>query len=121
MGAFRVTVRGQFDQLGDAQRAALLAAAGDHDALSAAFTTDGTLTYDLAARPFFAFRYLVELPAFDADEADDARGLAAAEGEALARAWLATRGFGYKHLRAVAEDVADLPLGARGRRESRRP
>ncbi|MET7303994.1 DUF6204 family protein, partial [Embleya sp. NPDC005575] len=55
---FRITVRGAFDGLRDEQRAALVAEAAEHDVLQAAFTAEGHLTYDVAARPFFTFRFL---------------------------------------------------------------
>ena len=55
--AFRIKVRGEFRQLSDAQRADLLARAADHEPFQAAFTPEGNLTYDLAARPFFTFRF----------------------------------------------------------------
>jgi hypothetical protein len=53
----RVTVRVAFDALTDAQRADLLADAAAPDLAFAAFTADGTLSHDVAARPFFTFRY----------------------------------------------------------------
>jgi hypothetical protein len=48
---FRVTVRGVFHGITDDQRAELLARASEHDVLHAAFTPEGHLSYDLAARP----------------------------------------------------------------------
>ncbi|MDT3441668.1 MULTISPECIES: DUF6204 family protein [unclassified Pseudofrankia] len=118
---FRVTVRGMFDSLSEAQRAELLAKAADHDLFLAAFTPEGNLTYDLDARPFFAFRYLDARPAGEADD-DPAGTLTAAvtRAEAAASAWLDERGYGYRNLRSSAEDLAQMPLGSRARRESRR-
>src|SRR5260370_1169360 len=55
---FRVTVRGAFDGLTETQRAELFAAAAQHDLMDASFTPEGHLAYDLAARPFFTFRFL---------------------------------------------------------------
>jgi hypothetical protein len=117
---FRVTVRGMFDGLTDAQRGELLAGAAEHDVLRAEFTALGNLTYDLAARPFFTFRYLDAGP--DDAGADAGAALAAATGraEAAARSWLDGHGYGYKNLRASAEDLSQVPLGSRARREARR-
>ncbi|MGW7425190.1 DUF6204 family protein [Streptomyces sp. NPDC054813] len=109
---FRITVRGVFDGLGAEQRAELLSRAADHDVLRAAFTPEGHLSYDIAARAAFTFRFL------DAgEEAEDI--LAATErAEEAARAWLGERGYGYgyKNLRSKAEDLSQAPLGKRQRR-----
>ena len=48
---FRITVRGVFAGLSPEQRAALLAEAAEHDIFGAAFTAEGHLSYDIAARP----------------------------------------------------------------------
>ena len=114
--AFRITVRGAFTALTPHQRAELLADAVAHDVLSASFTPEGHVSYDVAARPFFTFRF-----AADGDTPDD---LAPAVARAVARArtWLDERGYEYKNLAATAEDLADLPPGKRGRRAlTRRP
>ncbi|WP_037913626.1 DUF6204 family protein [Actinacidiphila yeochonensis] len=111
---FRVTVRGVFDGLRPEQRAELLAHAADHDVLSAAFTAEGHLSYDLAARSAFTFRFQES-----GEEEEDI--LAASErAEDAARAWLAERGYGYKNLRSSAEDLSQAPLGKRQRREAAR-
>ena len=47
---FRITVRGFFDALTQAQRSELLAEADRHDILRAAYTPEGNLSYDLSAR-----------------------------------------------------------------------
>ncbi|MEV4705130.1 DUF6204 family protein [Actinoplanes sp. NPDC049316] len=110
----RVTVRGAFDALTGAQRAELLAAADRHDVAFAAFTAEGTMTYDIAARPFFTFRY-TETVAGEGDiPAVTARAQAAAE------QWCASRGYGFKNLSAQAVDLSQTPLGSRGRREAAR-
>ncbi|MEV6808205.1 DUF6204 family protein [Streptomyces sp. NPDC017248] len=110
---FRIIVRGTFDGLTEAQRAALLADAADHDVLRAAFTAEGTLTYDIAARPAFAFRFSAT-----GEKEDDI--LAATErAEKTAASWLAERGYGFKHLRSTAEDLSQAPLGKRQRRAAR--
>jgi hypothetical protein len=110
---FRITVRGTFDGLTEAQRAALLADAAAHDVLRAAFTPEGTLTYDIAARPAFVFR-------FSATGEKEEDILAATErAEQAATSWLTGRGYGFKHLRATAEDLSQAPLGKRRRRAAR--
>jgi len=107
---FRIVVRGSFDRLDEQQRAALLADADQHDVFRAAFTPEGTLSYDLAARPFFTFRFC------DSGETADDLAVATARAEEAARAWLDQRGYGYKNLTAVAEDLSQAPLGKRARR-----
>lgn len=107
---FRITVRGAFDGLSDAQRAELLARAVEHDVLRAAFTTGGQLTYDLAARPFFTFRFL------DSGEAEEDIVPATARALAGAQAWLDERGYGYKNLKTQAEDLSQAALSKRQRR-----
>ncbi|MGA5298662.1 DUF6204 family protein [Nucisporomicrobium flavum] len=110
----RVTVRGAFDALTDAQRAELLAAAAEHDVAFAAFTADGSMTYDIAARPFFTFRY--------AETVDEERDIPAvtARAQAAAERWCSARGYGFKNLSAQAVDLSQTPLGSRGRREAAR-
>jgi hypothetical protein len=54
----RITVRGFFDALTDAQRSELLAEAGQHDILRTSHTAEGHLSYDLPARDAFTFRFL---------------------------------------------------------------
>ncbi|WP_309094483.1 DUF6204 family protein [Streptomyces sp.] len=109
---FRVTVRGVFDGLSDEQRAALLERAAEHDMLRAAFTPEGHLAYDVAARPAFTFRFL------DSGEAEEDILEATERAENAARAWLEQRGYGYKNLRSSAEDLSLAPLGKRQRREA---
>ncbi|QDY80211.1 DUF6204 family protein [Streptomyces qinzhouensis] len=108
---FRITVRGVFDGLDAGQRAELLARAGEHQMLNAAYTPEGHLSYDIAARPAFVFRFQ------DSGEAEE--DIAEATGRALrsAEAWLTERGYGYKNLKAGAEDLSQAPLGKRQRRE----
>jgi hypothetical protein len=111
---FRVTVRGVFDGLTTEQRAELLADAAEHDVLRAAFTPEGHLTYDIAARPAFTFRFL------DSGEAEEDILEAAERAETAARAWLDERGYGHKNLRSQAEDLSQAPLGKRQRRAAAR-
>lgn len=107
---FRVTVRGVFDGLSDDQRTGLLARAAEHDVLRAAFTPEGHLSYDLAARSAFTFRFL------DSGEKEEDILEASGRAEETAKAWLTERGYGYKNLRSQAEDLSQAPLGKRQRR-----
>ncbi|MEU6671233.1 DUF6204 family protein [Streptomyces sp. NPDC046727] len=110
---FRITVRGAFEDLTDAQRAALLADAAEHDVLRAAFTPGGSLTYDIAARPAFTFRFSAT-----GEEEEDILE-ATEQAEEAAKAWLTERGYGFKRLRTTAEDLSRAPLGKRRRRTAR--
>ncbi|MFJ5724351.1 DUF6204 family protein [Streptomyces sp. NPDC093149] len=107
---FRITVRGVFDGLDADQRAELLARAAEHDILRAAFTPEGHLSYDVAARPAFTFRFL------DSGEEEEDILEATERAEDAAKAWLAERGYGHKNLRSNAEDLSQAPLGKRQRR-----
>ena len=106
---FRVTVRGAFDGLTEAQRAELLAEAAEHDVMSAAFTPEGHLAYDLAARPFFTFRFL------ESGEKEEDIAAAAGRAETAAELWLVERGYGYKNVKSSAEDMSKMPLAKRQR------
>jgi hypothetical protein len=111
---FRIMVRGVFDGLSTDQRAELLAHAAEHDVLHAAFAPEGHLTYDLAARSAFTFRFL------DSGEAEEDILAATKRAEDAAKAWLTERGYGYKNLRSQAEDLSQAPLGKRQRRAARK-
>lgn len=111
---FRITIRGTFDALTDDQRAELLAAAPQHDMLYAAFTAEGHLTYDIAARPSFTFRFL------DSGEAEEDILDATARAELAAESWLTERGYGFKHLKSRAEDLTLAPLSKRQRQAAAR-
>jgi len=107
----RVTVRGSFDDLSDAQKAELIAAGDAHsDILAVEYTADGHLTYDLAARPFFTFRF--------GETVDDEREIprVTARAEAKAAAWMTGRGYGFKRLTSRTVDMSEIPLGKRGRK-----
>lgn len=106
----RVTVRGAFAGLTAEQRADLLAHAAEHDIAFAAYTADGSLTYDIAARPFFTFRKAETV----AGEQDIPAAVARAE--AAAAAYLTGRGYGFKNLSSQAADMSQVPLGKRGRK-----
>jgi hypothetical protein len=110
----RVTVRGSFDALSAGQRAELLAEAAEHDFMQTRYTPEGYLAYDLAARPFFTFRFLGEV----AEEPEIAA--LTARCEAAAAAWMTARGYGFKGLSAQAVDMSEVPLGKRGRRAAAR-
>ncbi|GAA0451198.1 hypothetical protein Aca07nite_55620 [Actinoplanes capillaceus] len=106
----RVTVRGSFDNLSDAQKAELIAVGDQHaDILAVEYTEQGHLTYDLAARPFFCFRF--------AEQVDDEREIpkVTARAEAKAAAWMTERGYGFKRITSQTVDMSEIPLGKRGR------
>ena len=109
----RVTVRGAFDGLSAEQRAELIAKQTEHDFLHATYTPEGHLSYDLAARPFFAFRFLAS-----AEEEKDVP-VAAALAEEAAADWLTAHGYGFKNLTSTAVDMSEVPLGARQKRAHR--
>ena len=111
---FRIIVRGVFDGLSPEQRAELLADAAQHDVFTAAFTPEGSLTYDLAARAAFTFRFQ------DTGETEEDILFASERAEEKAAAWLTERGYGYKNLRSTAEDLSMAPLGKRQRRAATR-
>jgi hypothetical protein len=107
----RVTVRGSFDNLTDAQKAELIAAGDQHaDMLAVEYTAEGHLHYDLAARPFFTFRFAEQV----AEEKDIPQVTARAE--AKAAAWMTERGYGFKRITSQTVDMSEVPLGPRGRR-----
>jgi hypothetical protein len=112
--SIRVTVRGAFADLSAEQRAELIARQDEHQFLETVYRPEGHLAYDLAARPFFTFRFL--------EKADSAAGVAAAtaRAQAAATAWMDERGYGYRGITAQAVDMSEVPIGARGRREETR-
>lgn len=111
---FRITVRGAFAHLTAEQRTALLAEAAEHDVFSAAFTPEGHLSYDIAARAAFTFRFQ------DSGEEEEDILLATERAETAARAWLEDRGYAYKDLRSQAEDLSQAPQSKRQKREARK-
>jgi hypothetical protein len=110
---FRIKVRGVFEDLTDEQRADLLAAAPEHDLFGAAFTPEGHLSYDLAARPFFTFRFA------DSGQSDEDLTAATKRAETAARTWLDERGLGFRLIQTQAEDLSQAPLSKRQRRDQR--
>jgi hypothetical protein len=110
----RVTVRGSFDNLSEQQTAQLTAAGAEHaDILAVRYTADGHLTYDLAARPFFTFRF--------AEQVDDEREVprVTARAEAKAAAWMTERGYGFKRITSQTVDLSEVPLGKAARKRQR--
>jgi len=104
----RVTVRGAFDALSAEQRTELRARAAEHDLAYAAYTAEGSLTYD-PARPFFTFRVAETV------EREQDIPAVVARAEAAAAAYLGERGYGFKNLTSQAVDMSQVPLGKRGR------
>ncbi|BBH69586.1 hypothetical protein ACTI_62710 [Actinoplanes sp. OR16] len=107
----RVTVRGSFDNLTADQKAELIAAGAEHaDMLAVEYTAEGHLHYDLAARPFFTFRF--------AEQVDEEKDIpqVTARAEAKAAAWMTARGYGFKRITSQTVDMSEVPLGPRGRR-----
>lgn len=98
---YRVVVRGHFADLDDSTRAALLADQDQHHYLKSAFTKDGTFTYDeqLVA---FNLRYEVR------DDTGDPDTMIEREAIDRAACWLDEQGYGHKHLRATATDMASM-------------
>jgi hypothetical protein len=108
--SFRITVRGFFDTLTEAQRHELLAEADQHDILQANYTPEGHLSYDLSARDAFTFRIL--------ESGEESADMTAAtrRAEATTATWLTDRDYGFKKLRSHAVDPALTPLSKRQRR-----
>ncbi|WP_133116264.1 DUF6204 family protein [Amycolatopsis antarctica] len=105
---YRVLVRGRFGELDDAARAELLAAADDHDVISARFTAEGSLTYERSLVGF-TFRYTVAASGENAER--DARD------EALlgAEERLTTAGYPFRDLRADATNMSAVQARRRVR------
>jgi len=110
----RVTVRGSFDGLSEAQVAELRAESAAHDFMNTQYTAEGYLAYDLPARPFFTFRFAEEV---DGPDEVPAAGVRA---QSKAEAWMAGRGYPIKGVSVQTVDMAEVPLGKRGRREASR-
>ena len=106
----RVTVRGAFAGLTADQRAELLSRAAEHDVAFAAYTPQGSLTYDIASRPFFTFRFAGTV------EREQDIPAVVTRAETAAAAYLAERGYGFQGLSSQAVDMSQVPLGKRGRK-----
>ncbi|MCO8269660.1 DUF6204 family protein [Actinoplanes sp. TRM 88003] len=109
----RVTVRGSFDGLSEAQVAELRAGAAAHDFMNTQYTAEGYLAYDLA-RPFFTFRFA------EVVEGPDEVAAAGVRAQVKAEAWMAEHGYPIKGVSVQTVDMAEVPLGKRGRREASR-
>ena len=106
---YRVTVRGFFTDLDPDVRARLLAEVDQHDALDAAFTEAGTITYDRSLTAF-SFRYQLRVTLDDADRVG-ADAAARQGGLDRATAALDVVGASAKHLRVTASNMADVWAG----------
>ncbi|MDT0319188.1 DUF6204 family protein [Streptomyces millisiae] len=104
---FRVTVRGAFEGLSDADRARLAAEPG---LLGPAYTERGAFTCD---RTMTAFSFRCQVPV-----EDDRDGEAEATARALAA--LAAHGFPHRVLRVAVTDLRAVKVRRRNRGEVRR-
>lgn len=112
---YRVIVRGTFADLDEAQRAALIETAAEHDILTAEFTDDGTLIYEVPPRNF-TFRCVVRQPVGSAGAMEGANATEAAAVQAAcarAAAALADRGISHGPLRAAATSLDDMKIRRR--------
>jgi hypothetical protein len=103
----RVTVRGRFGDLSAHASEYLRSNQGQHDVSRAGYTADGTLTYDHVI-DFFSMRYEIRVGEDDPDE------LAGARARSEAELFLRTMGFGYRDLKTVVMDMADVWSGGAG-------
>jgi hypothetical protein len=101
---YRVIVRGRIDALDDEQRDELRAEAPDHEALRAAFTREGTLTYD-DRLDFFSFRYEVRVRS---DDGSDPTEKAFDQAVARAASFLDGRGIAYRYLKPTGTDLTRI-------------
>jgi Family of unknown function (DUF6204) len=97
----RVTVRGRFGDLGSDAVAYLRSNLEEHDVSRAAYTLEGTLTYD-ALIDFFSLRYEIRLSENDPDQ------LAADRAIAEAGLFLRTMGFTFRDLKTTVIDMAEV-------------
>ncbi|MGY1743908.1 DUF6204 family protein [Blastococcus sp. SYSU D00695] len=104
---YRVIVRGVFDHLDDAQRAHLLERVAEHDLFAAAFTDEGTLSYDTSLSAF-SHRVVVRVDPGPGEE-DDAH----AAGQLSAIERLDAAGLGYRRLRSTVTCVDDVRVRRR--------
>ncbi|WP_030789849.1 DUF6204 family protein [Streptomyces sp. NRRL S-920] len=107
---YRVIVRGTWDELTDASRAALLAEVEEHGLARMKFTPEGTLTYDRALK-HFSLRYVV------VSDAEDGEEMAGALAEEQAETMLRERGLGFRDLRSSVTDMDTMKIN---RKPSRR-
>ncbi|MET9660190.1 DUF6204 family protein [Streptomyces sp. NPDC006510] len=100
---YQVITQGRFAPLDDEQRAALIAQADDHGVLTARFTEEGTITYDL---PLYAFAFRVLIPVGE----DDTERLVLSKAEELATAAVRELGAGCQDLRSRSSDLARIKV-----------
>lgn len=105
---YQVITSGRFAPLDDEQRAALVAQADDHGVLSARFTEEGTITYDL---PPYAFTFRVLIPVGE----DDTERLVLSKAEELATAAVRELGADCRDLRSRSSDLAAIKIRRTGR------
>lgn len=103
---YQVITRGRFAPLDDEQRAALVAQADDHGVLSARFTEEGTVTYEL---PPHTFTFRVLIPVGD----DDTERLVLSKAEELATAAVRRLGADCQDLRSRSSDLAAIKIRRR--------
>lgn len=96
---YRVTVRGRFDNLDDMTRSYLAREQAHHDIFVAAYTSEGTFTYDERIL-FFNLRYEIRTNA----GSEEAKMAALAEAETFLR----TLGYGFKGLKATVVDTSAM-------------
>jgi Family of unknown function (DUF6204) len=98
---FRVSVRGKFDSLTEAQRTTLRT---ENDQQNLAFTEAGTFTFD-ASMAVFTFR--VQIPATPDDDEDVA--------SELALETLRQRGYPFQTTKVAVTDMRDIKVNRKGR------
>jgi hypothetical protein len=96
---FRVTVRGQFHALSDSARTFLISSLPEHDIFLAAFTEEGTFTYDSS---LVAFNLRYEIRCRSGEES------ATTHAQNEAERFLRIMGLTYRHLRAKAMDMTAM-------------
>ena len=98
---FRVTVRGRFSDLSERQRTYLVESLDDHHVTRAAFTSEGTFTYDSSIYSF-GLRFEIRV------QGEDPGALAAELGLKQAETFLRTLGIGYQSLRVTTTNMQAL-------------
>jgi len=114
---FRVTIRGRFRDLTDEARRRLRTAQPEHDIFLAAYTAEGSFTYDERLQ-FFNLRY--EVRADDADGPGAAAELAGATAQLEAEQFLGVLGYGHHELRVDVVDATAIWDDVDRRRPARR-
>jgi Family of unknown function (DUF6204) len=98
---FRVTVRGRFSNLRDEARASLAMDQDEHDVSRAAYSAEGTLTYDRRL-DFFSLRYEIRC------SGERAGDLAVQLGLRRAEEFLNIVGLGHRNVKATAIDLSSI-------------